>query len=96
MWRSTSRTKQIAKPAAFLTADSFAACVNACERVLSLGGMEGRDRVMLKDFTRDGMLIVTGRHLQPPGAIAVVISNRCEELGFRRTTLEDDEKKSAS
>jgi hypothetical protein len=86
------RAQQAPKPPSLLTPESFGLCVTACERVLSLGGMEERDRVLLKDFARDGMLVVTGKHLQPPSAVALVISNRAVELGYRRTTLEDDKK----
>jgi hypothetical protein len=79
------RAKQSPPPSpVLLTAQSFAACLSTCEHVLTLGGMEDRDRVLLKDFARDGLLVITGKHLQPPCAVALVVSNRCVELGYPR------------
>jgi hypothetical protein len=86
---TTGRVELTPAPA-LLTAQSLTSCIAACEHVLSLGGMEDRDRILLKDFARDGMLIVTGKHLQSPNAVAVVISNRCVELGYGPTTLAQD------
>lgn len=77
------RAKETPRPPAQLTAESLSVCLAACERVLSLGGLEDRDRIALKDFARDGLLIVSG-HLQPVESVAVVISNRARELGFSR------------
>jgi hypothetical protein len=78
------RSQSIFRHPSLLTAESLTACLSSCERVLSIGGMEERDRVLLKDFARDGMLVVTGRHLQLANAVALVISNRCGELGYPR------------
>jgi hypothetical protein len=50
-----------------------------CKSVLSIGGMEERDAILLKDYARNSVLSGTGEQTQ-----FVTLSTRVEQLGFGR------------